>query len=155
MALQPFCWTLVAFSISESSTQSVGLLVQGINRSQGRYIHTEQHKQNKRTQTSIPWVGFESTITAFERAKTVHTLDRATSMIAWNKGVDCQKISQKGPSLLGRDLDCYVIRKLLSILNTPWESKLLCQRSYWTQDCSSVRLATQGMIYIKDVLDRE
>jgi hypothetical protein len=33
--------------------------------------------QNKRTRTSIPQVGVEPTITAFERAKTVHVLECA------------------------------------------------------------------------------
>jgi hypothetical protein len=37
---------------------------------------TEQHKQNKRTQTSMPLVEFEPTIPVFERVKTVHALDR-------------------------------------------------------------------------------
>jgi hypothetical protein len=30
------------------------------------------------------WVGFEPTIPVFERAKTVHALDRATTMIDYN-----------------------------------------------------------------------
>jgi hypothetical protein len=34
----------------------------GISPSQGRYLHTGQHKQNKHTQTSMPPVGFEPTI---------------------------------------------------------------------------------------------
>jgi hypothetical protein len=38
-ALQPL-WTLAAFSVS----QSVGLLGRWISPSQGRYLHTEQHK---------------------------------------------------------------------------------------------------------------
>jgi hypothetical protein len=29
----------------------------------------------------MPWVGFESTIPVVERAKTVHTLDRAATVI--------------------------------------------------------------------------
>jgi hypothetical protein len=29
----------------------------------------------------MPWVGFESTIAAFERAKTVHALDRAATVV--------------------------------------------------------------------------
>jgi hypothetical protein len=29
----------------------------------------------------MPWVGFEPTIPAFERAKTVHVLDRAANVI--------------------------------------------------------------------------
>jgi hypothetical protein len=38
--------------------------------------HRTTKTQNKRTQTSMPWVGFEPTIPAFERAKTFHALDR-------------------------------------------------------------------------------
>jgi hypothetical protein len=37
--------------------------------------------QKKRTQTSIPRVGFEPTIPVFGRAKTVHALDRAATVI--------------------------------------------------------------------------
>jgi hypothetical protein len=37
--------------------------------------------QNKHKQTSMPRVGFESTIPMFERAKTLHALDRATIAI--------------------------------------------------------------------------
>jgi hypothetical protein len=43
--------------------------------------HTGQHKQNKRTQTSMLIVRFEPTIPVFERAKTVHALDRAATVI--------------------------------------------------------------------------
>jgi hypothetical protein len=38
------CWTLAAFSVSWSYTQSVGLLGRGISLSQGRYLHAQQHK---------------------------------------------------------------------------------------------------------------
>jgi hypothetical protein len=37
--------------------------------------------QNKRTQTSMPQVGFEPTIPVFERAKTIHALDRAAAVM--------------------------------------------------------------------------
>jgi hypothetical protein len=40
-----FCWALAAFSVSWYFTQSVGLLWRGISPSQGRYLHTGQHKQ--------------------------------------------------------------------------------------------------------------
>jgi hypothetical protein len=40
--------------------------------------------QNKRTHTAITWVGFELTISAFGRAKTVHVLDRAATLIGDN-----------------------------------------------------------------------
>jgi hypothetical protein len=44
------------------SIQLVGLLGGGISMSQSSYLHTEQHKQNKRAQTSMPQVGFQPTI---------------------------------------------------------------------------------------------
>jgi hypothetical protein len=50
----------------------------GISPSQGRYLHTEQHKQSKRTR-----LGFESTIPVFKRAKKVQALDRAVNC-HWN-----------------------------------------------------------------------
>jgi hypothetical protein len=37
--------------------------------------------QNKRTQTSMPSVGFEYTIPVLERAKTFHALDRAATVM--------------------------------------------------------------------------
>jgi hypothetical protein len=39
--------------------------------------HRRAQTWNKRTETSIPQVGFEPTIAVFERLKTVHALDRA------------------------------------------------------------------------------
>jgi hypothetical protein len=39
------------------------------------------YTQNKRTQTYMPEVGFEPTIPAFERAKRVHALARAATVI--------------------------------------------------------------------------
>jgi hypothetical protein len=61
--------------------QSVGLLGRGISQSQDRYLHWTTQTQNRRTQTSMPWVGFEPTIPVFERAKTAHALDRAAAVI--------------------------------------------------------------------------
>jgi hypothetical protein len=43
--------------------------------------HRTAQTQNKRTQTSVPWVGFEHPIPASERAKTVHALDGAATVI--------------------------------------------------------------------------
>jgi hypothetical protein len=43
--------------------------------------HRTTQTPNKRTQTSMPRVGFELTIPAFERAKTVHALNRAATVI--------------------------------------------------------------------------
>jgi hypothetical protein len=44
--------------------------------------HRTTQTQNKRTQTSMPRVGFEPTIPVFERAKTVHALDRMAAVIS-------------------------------------------------------------------------
>jgi hypothetical protein len=52
----------------------VGLLGRAISPSQGRYP--------TQTQMSIPRVGFEPTIPALERAKIVHALDRAATVIS-------------------------------------------------------------------------
>jgi hypothetical protein len=43
--------------------------------------HRTTQTQNKRTQTSMPQVRFEPTNTVFERAKKVHALDRAATVI--------------------------------------------------------------------------
>jgi hypothetical protein len=61
--------------------QTIGLIGRGISPSKDRYIYTEKHKQNKRTQTSMPRVGFEPTIPVFKRAKTIQTLERAATVI--------------------------------------------------------------------------
>jgi hypothetical protein len=43
--------------------------------------HRTTQTQNKRTQISVPRVGFEPTIPVFERAKTVHALARTATVI--------------------------------------------------------------------------
>jgi hypothetical protein len=43
------------------------------------------YTQNKFTQTSMPLLGFEPTTTALERAKTIHALDRAATVIESKK----------------------------------------------------------------------
>jgi hypothetical protein len=65
--------------------QSSGLCGQGISPSQGRYLHTEQHKHRINTEKH-PWarLKFEPTIPVFERAKTVHALDRAVGAFSNN-----------------------------------------------------------------------
>jgi hypothetical protein len=57
--------------------------------------------RNKRTQTSMPWVGFESSIPAFERAKTVHALDHAVTVIGTPQRLD-------------------VLHSVHSLRTTPW-----------------------------------
>jgi hypothetical protein len=96
------CWDMPAFSVSWSYTQTVGLLEPGIGPSQGRYLYTGQHKENKRTETSMPQVEFEPTIPVFEWAKTVHALVRAATVI----GKTCN----------------YQVYKLVKTLKSTWIS---------------------------------
>jgi hypothetical protein len=74
-------------------TQSVGLLGQGISPLQVRYLHRITQTQNKRTQSSMPRVGFEPTIPVSERAKTVDTLDRAATVIGSMEQLDDWKLA--------------------------------------------------------------
>jgi hypothetical protein len=76
MALQPFVGPWSLFQFRNPFTQTVGLLERVISPSQGRYLHRTTQIHNKRTNTKHPClgVGFEPTIPAFERAKTVHAL---------------------------------------------------------------------------------
>jgi hypothetical protein len=79
MALQPFVrpWPLLQFR-KIFFIQTVGLLGRGISLSQGRYLYPEEHKDRINRHTDIR---FEPTISAFERAKTAHVLDRAATVI--------------------------------------------------------------------------
>jgi hypothetical protein len=63
-----------------SNRQLVGLLGREISPSEGRYLHRTKQTQNKRGQTSMPRVGFEPTMSVFERAKTFHASDRAATV---------------------------------------------------------------------------
>jgi hypothetical protein len=81
MALQPFCWTLAA--IRSFIFYIVGMTPWTGDQPVARPLpaHRTAQTQNKRTQTSMPQVGFEPTIPVFEREKTVHDLDRAPTVI--------------------------------------------------------------------------
>jgi hypothetical protein len=92
------CWGLAAFSAFRSFTQSIGLLGRGIRPSQGRYLHIGQHKHRINAQTFMPQVGFDPTIAVFERAKTVHALDYAVTVIGSLLSLNYKK--QKNISLL-------------------------------------------------------
>jgi hypothetical protein len=76
------CWALAAFSVSWSFAQSVGLLGRGISQSQGRYLHTGQHKRriNAHRHQCLKWYSNPRS-QCFERAKTVHAFDRAATFI--------------------------------------------------------------------------
>jgi hypothetical protein len=79
MALQPFVghWPLFLFL----DLYTVGLLGREISPSQGRYLHTEQHKHRINNTDIHASSGFEPTIPVFERAKTVYVLDCTVTQI--------------------------------------------------------------------------
>jgi hypothetical protein len=80
MALQPFVpWPIFQFL----NLYTVGKTPWTGDQRVARPLptHRTTQTQNKRTQISMPRVSFELTIPVFERAKTVHALDRAATMI--------------------------------------------------------------------------
>jgi hypothetical protein len=81
MALHPFLgpWSLFQFL----DFYTVGRTPWTGDQPVARQIpaHRTAQTQNKRTQTSMSQVEFETTIPVFERAKTVHALDRAATVI--------------------------------------------------------------------------
>jgi hypothetical protein len=84
VALQPFVgpWPLFSFLIFCTVCMTPWTGYQPVARP--RPTHRTAQTQNNRTQTSMPQVGFEPTIPAFERVKTVHALDRAATVIGFS-----------------------------------------------------------------------
>jgi hypothetical protein len=74
---------------------------------------THRTTQNKRTQTSMPRVGFEPTTPVFEQVKTVHAADRAATLMG-NAGIVPQIRPQSFPttSLLRHQSPCLVLYSL-------------------------------------------
>jgi hypothetical protein len=79
MALQSFVgpWPLFSFLIVFTVGRTPWTGDQPVARP--LRIHRTTQTQNKRTQTSMPGVGFQPTTAVFERVKPVHALDRATT----------------------------------------------------------------------------
>lgn len=71
------CWNLAVFSLSWSLAQSVGLV--GLGSARRKVVPWA--KQNKRTQTPMPQLRFESMTSVFEWAKPVYALDRQATSI--------------------------------------------------------------------------
>jgi hypothetical protein len=81
MALEPSVEPWPPFPCLDSFTQTVGLLGRGISPLQGRYLHTEQHKHriNAHRHPCLKWESNPHSV--FDRARTVHALDRAATVI--------------------------------------------------------------------------
>jgi hypothetical protein len=77
--------------------------------------HKTTQTQNKCTQTSMPLVGFEPTIPAFERAKAVHGLDHAATVIGLSSvhvTENCKELN-KGTGVL----QCHALKIYMVILS--------------------------------------
>jgi hypothetical protein len=85
VALQPFVgpWPLFSFLILYTVGRTPWSEDQPIERPLP--INRTTQTQNKCTQTSMPLVGFEPATPVFERAKVVHALDRAATVIGNGK----------------------------------------------------------------------
>jgi hypothetical protein len=80
MTLHSFCWNFEVFFSFLISTLSVRLLGRGISPSQGLYLHTELFGHRIKARRH-PWLEWDyPTIQTFERLKSVHALDRASTV---------------------------------------------------------------------------
>jgi hypothetical protein len=115
-ALQPFVgpWPLFQFLL-----YTIGRTPWTEGKPVARPLHTHRTTQmkNKRTQISMPWTGFETTIPVFEREKTVYALDRAATVIGVNP-------PQYNDQLQWRSRFC-------SSRNALTDGHLLCQARFW------------------------
>jgi hypothetical protein len=83
MALQLFGhWSLFTFLIFYTVGRTPWMEDQPVARPLPKHRMTQT--QNKRTQTSMPLMGFEHTIPVFDRAKGVHALDRAATIMGYS-----------------------------------------------------------------------
>jgi hypothetical protein len=87
MTLEPFVgpWPLFQFFVFYTVVRIPGLADQPVARR--LTAHRMVQTQNKRTQTFMSQVGFESNIPVFERAKTVHALNSAATVGGNNKSL--------------------------------------------------------------------
>jgi hypothetical protein len=121
MALQPFLglWPLLQLrNLFYTDDRTPWTSYQPVAKSLP--THRTRQTQSKRTQTSMPRVGFEPMIPAFERAKTVHTLDSAATAIGvlyftQNKYLSKECIFLE--DLLSRTAQCHAHLVTLCILH--------------------------------------
>jgi hypothetical protein len=83
MALQPFVGPSPLFQFLDPIHSGYDSLDGGSARRKASTFTKNNQTQNKRTKTSMPRVGFKLTIPASERAKTVHALHRAATVIGF------------------------------------------------------------------------
>jgi hypothetical protein len=104
--------------------------------------HRTTQTRNKRTQTSIPRVGFEPTIPVFERAKTVRALERSATVISLrNKlhALNVRKLKSVLPFLLSRPTEpCPLTQIVITAFQFKLELRNPSQGSIWREGTISV-----------------
>jgi hypothetical protein len=115
MALQPFVgpWPFFSFLILYTIGRTPWTRDQPVARPLP--IHRATQRQIKRTQTSMPWVGFKPTIPPFEREKTVHALDRAAIVI--------------GSKLICRSLKPQTLANVFTKMHAPYHFRSLSKQN--------------------------
>jgi hypothetical protein len=104
--------------------QTLELLGRVISSSQGLYLNTGQHKHRINTythQTSMPCVGFEPTIPASERAKTVHVLDRSAT-VTGSINIKDKEFLKSWPTISFPRTLISVVRKICTTVFWFWNS---------------------------------
>jgi hypothetical protein len=105
--------------------------------SQVRYLHRTIQTQNKRTQTSMPWVGFEPMNPVFERAKTFHAFDRGATVIAHHYNYRHVKLGW-----------------IVNILTLFVRIIFVCHHPQKWRGCHILRLCSTQNLYISNVLSK-
>jgi hypothetical protein len=120
--------------------------------------HRTTQTQNKRRETFMPWVGFEPTIPAFERAKTVHALDCAATVIrvpylipSLNYGAEEGRETERGmkandwniQNRLAKHCSEYIsakysLRKIISNFVRLWICLTYCSSRSWPQRIGNI-----------------
>jgi hypothetical protein len=90
--------------------------------SQGRYLY----KQNKHGQTTMPWVGFEPTMPAFELATILETIP-SISLSLWCKMISRGFLMHIHKVWIGMSHNCRLIRSMRWMF-TPYTS--ICSQKY-------------------------
>jgi hypothetical protein len=128
MALQPFVWPwplfnfLILYTVGRTSWMGDQPIARPLP------AHRTAHTQNKCTQTSMPQMGFKSTIPVFEWVKTVHALDRVAAWPAEPILMTWRRILQNGYLYVQHKIDELTIFNMLSsffsILGFSWKLQI-------------------------------
>jgi hypothetical protein len=146
IALQPL-WTLAAFQFLNLYTVGRSPWTRDQLVAWSLPTNGSTQTQNKRTQTSTPRMGFEPTISVFERAKMVHALDReATLLDIYNRLLAQFHHSPFGPAVLPPDVTYILLSCRFCQWNCPVEmASSPCYKFLLLRSLSRLRLSPKSV----------